>query len=124
MNNILNKIAQMERNAEEIKLESHKVELGALDDLTTLVSKGRQVESTMVDEYAKAIQAAKKGLPAAKEHLSNLDKISNMLNDLRTQADALGLDITKEKQWKDAYNFTQSNPKAATKNIIDKLTGL
>jgi hypothetical protein len=109
---------------ESTELQSHKVELALLDDLSKLVSKGREVESVMVDEYMKAMQSAKKGVPAAKEHLNNLDKVSTILNDLRTQADALGLDITKEKQWRQAYDFTQGNPKAATKNIIDKLTNI
>lgn len=36
MNNILNKIAQMERNAEEIKLASHKVELGIKEDVSKI----------------------------------------------------------------------------------------
>ena len=35
MNNILNKIAQMERNTEEVNLASHKVELATLDEITT-----------------------------------------------------------------------------------------
>lgn len=123
MKNILTKIAQMERNVEEVNLSSYKLELGALDDLSQLLTKSKQVESTMVDEYVKITQAAKKGLPAAKEHLQNLDKISTLLNDIAIQADALGLDVRKEKQWKDAYNFTQSNSKGSTKVIIDKLTG-
>ena len=38
MNNILNKIAQMERNAEEVNLASHKVELGLADTLKTNVN--------------------------------------------------------------------------------------
>lgn len=38
MNNILNKIAQMERNAEEIQLASHHVELGLADTLKTNVN--------------------------------------------------------------------------------------
>jgi hypothetical protein len=38
MKNILNKIAQMERNAEEIQLASHRVELGLADTLKTNVN--------------------------------------------------------------------------------------
>jgi hypothetical protein len=38
MNNILNKIAQMERNAEEIQLASHHVELGLADTFKTNVN--------------------------------------------------------------------------------------
>lgn len=109
---------------EKVELASQRVELALLDDLSKLVSQGRQVESTMVEEYMKASQAAKKSIPAAKKHLENLDKVSTILNDLKTQADALGLDITKEKQWRQAFDFTQGNPKAATKNIIDKLTNI
>ena len=33
MNNILNKIAQMERNAEEVNISSHKVDLSLAEDL-------------------------------------------------------------------------------------------
>ena len=109
---------------DKVELESQRVELGMLDDLTQLVSKSRAVSDIMVEEYMKASQAAKKAVPAAKQHLENLDKVSTILNDLRTQADALGLDITKEKQWRQAFDFTQGNPKAATKNIIDKLTNI
>jgi hypothetical protein len=49
LNDIFKMISQMEKNAEEVKLGKHEVELSAINDLKTLVNKSRSVEGEMVD---------------------------------------------------------------------------
>ena len=75
MNNILNKIAQMERNAEEIQLASHHVELALLDELSNismeagslLVLQAQQMAA--FDKLEKSIALNKKGLADAEKGL-------------------------------------------------------
>ena len=78
MNNILNKLATMERNAEElasVQLESHKVELALLDDLSNismeagslLVLQAQQMQA--VEKLDKSIVLSKKGLSEAQRGL-------------------------------------------------------
>ena len=72
MNNILNKIAQMERNSEEIQLASHHVELGLADTLKTNVNEDNkniakldsQIEkiNTELKNLSDLFSAANKGI--------------------------------------------------------------
>ena len=88
MKNILNKIAQMERNAEEIKLESHKVELGK-----------HEVELALVDDVKKYTQELNKLFPEAVAIESELEKMVKDLFPLLNKADAMAKKI-KELQTK------------------------
>ena len=54
MNNILNKIAQMERNSEEIQLASHHVELGLADTLKTNVNEDNKNIAKLDSQIEKA----------------------------------------------------------------------
>ena len=89
MNNILNKIAQMERNAEEIQLASHHVELGLIDDLQKLYD---AYSKTAID----AIQVKTK---------------------LQSEAKILADKLQKAKDAKDEAVKKADNVTAAAKNI-------
>lgn len=54
MNNILNKIAQMERNAEQVNLASHKVELALFDDIKSSIDGARKMKEEIISNFAKA----------------------------------------------------------------------
>jgi hypothetical protein len=75
MNNILNKIAQMERNAEEIQLASHKVELGLVEDLAKLLTRMKAIDGALMKSTQKAVNA-----------LGDFVKVKNQLNDGYVQA--------------------------------------
>ena len=45
MNNIFKKIAELEKNANEVKLGKHEVELNLVDDLKTSISKVSSLDS-------------------------------------------------------------------------------
>ena len=76
MNNILNKIAQMERNAAEIaevQLNSHKVELSLLDEVLDLNREAGSLLSLPVmkiaEQLSKSIELNRKGLSQAEKGL-------------------------------------------------------
>ena len=73
MNNILNKIAQMERNADEVNLASHKVELALLDELLDLNREGGSLLSLplmkVAEQLQKSLELNKKGLAQAEKGL-------------------------------------------------------
>lgn len=61
MKNILNKIAQMERNAEEVNLASHHIELGLADTLKTNVNEDNK-NIDKLDSQIEKINAELKNL--------------------------------------------------------------
>jgi hypothetical protein len=108
----------------EAKLASQKVELTAINDLTTLVNKSRSVEGEMVENYLDAKKFAQISINAAKNHLKNLESVYVLVNNIRTQGDALGVDVTKIQEWKRGADFLNGNPKGSTEVMIKKLEGL
>jgi hypothetical protein len=110
--------------AEEVKLGKHEVELSAINDLETLVNKSRSVEGEMVENYLDAKKFAQISITAAKNHLKNLESVYVLVNNIRTQGDALGVDVTKIQEWKRGADFLNGNPKASTQIMIKKLEGL
>ena len=124
LNDIFKMISQMEKNAEEVKLGKHEVELSAINDLETLVNKSRSVSGEMVDNYLEAKKFAQISITAAKNHLKNLESVYVLVNNIRTQGDALGVDVTKIQEWKRGADFLNGNPKGSTEVMIKKLEGL
>ena len=78
----------------------------------------------MVEGQLEVKNIAQRTLQFAKEHLKNLDNVSKLSNQMKTQADGLGIDITKVAEYRSAFDFLNSNPKAATEVIIKKLENL
>ncbi len=107
-----------------IKLAKHEVELGAIDDLTILVNKSRDVGGEMVENYLEAKKFASISLVSAKKHLKNLDEVYILVNNIRTQGDALGIDVTKIQEWRRGADFLVGNTKASTEVMIKRLENL
>lgn len=114
----------MESNANEVKLGKHEVELAAIDELVSLVNKSREVSSEMVNNYLEAKKFAQISINSAKLHLNNLDSVSKLVNNIKSQGDALGVDVTKIKEWRTGQDFLNGNPKNATEVMIKKLESL
>ena len=89
MNNILNKIAQMERNAEEIKLASHKVDLALLDEILDL---NREAGSLLALPLMKVAEQLSKSLELNKKGLAQAEKGLKAAQDLGVQE---GIDTFK-----------------------------
>ena len=125
MKNILDKINKADEiQANKVELGTHEVELALIDDLKEIVAKGKQVQGSMVEGQLEVKNIAQITLQFAKEHLKNLDNVSKLSNQMKTQADGLGIDITKVAEYRSAFDFLNSNPKAATEVIIKKLESL
>lgn len=124
MKNILDKINRADEIQSKVELGKHEVELALIDDLKEIVTKGKQVQSSMVEGQLEVKNIAQRTLQFAKEHLKNLDNVSKLSNQMKTQADGLGIDITKVAEYRSAFDFLNSNPKAATEVIIKKLESL
>ena len=106
------------------KLSTQKVELGKMDDLDALVKQARGIEGDMVDALMEAKSSSKKGVKAGEKHLQNLKEIANLVADLRTHGNALGVDVTKIKEWRRANDFLNGNPRNPTNKMIERMKGL
>jgi methyl-accepting chemotaxis protein len=98
MNNILNKIAQMERNAEEIKLATHKVELSLIDDVISLQKMVKERISLIdkaTNEINKTIALKDKLISEAKTTLNVLNTNTNEVNLLIKQITQSEVNLTK-----------------------------
>jgi len=88
MNNILNKIAQMERNAAElqgVELAKHEVNLALFDDIKSSIDGARKMKEEIVANF----QKANGGL----RFCDNFDK---SFNKALTLAKEVGLDIPQD----------------------------
>jgi hypothetical protein len=107
MNNILNKIAQMERNAAElqgVELAKHEVELSSLDMVNALAADGLAMYKKGV-EYAKEMEAfTKKSRVLNADANALADAIEQELKEFEAQVKPLGLDATKLPEFKNALN--------------------
>ena len=97
MNNILNKIAQMERNAEEIQLASHKVELGLQDDLKAQFNKYFSVDNIDVLELG-IIDSVKKLNRNYVATVKEFEAFVKIYQNFQKKAIELGVEIPKDIQ--------------------------
>ena len=101
MNNILNKIAQMERNAEEIQLASHKVELSVKDDAKELVTKYFRLTDNINSDFtgvSKEIRGIIEKIGEAEKLANDMPKVIAKYEGL---AKELGIDINNIQELKD-----------------------
>jgi len=101
MNNILNKIAQMERNAEEIQLASHKVELSVKDDAKELVTKYFRLTDNINSDFtgvSKEIRGIIEKIGQAEKLANDMPKVIAKYEGL---AKELGIDVNYIQELKD-----------------------
>ena len=101
MNNILNKIAQMERNAEEIQLASHKVELALADDAKELVTKYFRLTDNINSDFtgvSKEIRGIIEKIGEAEKLANDMPKVIAKYEGL---AKELGIDVNYIQELKD-----------------------
>lgn len=93
MNNILNKIAQMERNAEVIQLASHNVELANASDVLKFTQDIRDMQSKL-GKAEDAFNVAKGNVEKLTQELKNqVIKSENLVSELTKKVNELGIDI-------------------------------
>ena len=108
----------------KVELKSEKVELANIKELEALIKSSRSDMGQMVDSYVDARDNCKKGIKAAQEHLKNIKKVNNVLNEIKNVAQDLGVNVGKIKEFKQGFDFVNQNPEGATKNMIKKMQGL
>jgi len=100
MNNILNKIAQMERNANEVNLSSEKIELAKAEDLNKLFAEAVSTANDLLGDTAGRVNALKQVLKQKEDKaiklISNLD---GALIDFEKRAKELGFDTSQSKTY-------------------------
>ena len=127
MNNILNKIAQMERNAEEVNLASHKVELATLDEITTASKSVKkqydlvfQKTMTALSNVNEAVKIGNKAFFEAQKFYQQGVKIEQQLKELGITYPA---DLKKEMD--NLYKYSQLEGEQIVKelNQVKKILG-
>ena len=115
MNNIFKKIAELEKNADEVKLGKHEVELNLVDDLKTSISKVSSLDSIVNTMSSNADKTNKLFINALaqkeiilknyndnRKSFENLNKELNLLfKTINTQAKDLGININDLPVYKD-----------------------
>ncbi len=104
MNNILNKIAQMERNAEEVNLAKHKVELATINPADY-----QKKAADILDNATKFAAKANASLVSNYEDATNKIKavgkeLEKEFDVLQSKAQELGLDVVKTPIGKELLN--------------------
>jgi len=122
LNNIFKMISQMEKNANEVNLGTHEVELGLVEDLKTQFNKYFSVDNMDVLEL-EIIDAVKKlnaNYVASTKEFEAFDKI---YNEFRKKALELGVEIPKDViQYKDEiFKFMKAATEQHKKYLNIKL---
>ena len=117
--------AELSANAStELSAEEVKVELASIDELKSQLYAAKALESSMVDHFMDARNAAKVGVDNAEGHLRNLKTISNMVEDIKTSANELGIDPKSIAIFNQANSFLNQNPVNATNKMLERMKGL
>ena len=116
MNNILNKIAQMERNAEEIQLASHKVELSSIKEINDAIKILKNNESDaekVANIYEDKVNEARKQYQSLVQERNAIytwvnNQAPAILGDFEKKAKELGLDPNSVPEVKEFKKWIQS----------------
>jgi hypothetical protein len=106
------------------KLSTQKVELALVSDLKSFVKKSRADMNAMVSRYMDAKDASRVGVASGEDHLANLKKVYNMMEDLKSSAKELGVDIKSIPEYKLAWDFYMANPASASNKMIERMKSL
>jgi hypothetical protein len=106
------------------KLSTQKVELSLASDLKSFVQKARADESAMVSRYMEAQDIARVGIASGEDHLANLKTVYHMMEDLKTSAKVLGIDLKSIPEYDFAYNFYTQNTAGATSKMIERMKAI
>ena len=119
LNNIFKMVSQLEKNAEEVKLAKHEIELGLVDDLKAEINKNLPIVINSINElYADANKlktlfegALKQKSDIEKRYESNkklsadtIGKLNNQFDAIKKMSKELGLDVATIPAYKEYLN--------------------
>jgi hypothetical protein len=104
MNNILNKIAQMERNAAEIKgveLAKHEVEFSIADDSKQLINKYYGLTDTINSKYSSISKEIRMLTDKIEEAVKLSNEMPKVINKYEQLAKEIGVNVDNIQELKD-----------------------
>jgi len=119
LNNIFKMVSQLEKNAEEVKLTKHEIELGLVDDLKAEINKNLPIVINSINElYADANKlktlfegALKQKSDIEKRYESNkklsadtIGKLNNQFDAIKKMSKELGIDVATIPAYKEYLN--------------------
>ena len=119
LNNIFKMVSQLEKNAEEVKLAKHEIELGLVDDLKAQINKNLPIVINSINElYADANKlktlfegALKQKSDIEKRYESNkklsadtIGKLNNQFDAIKKMSKELGIDVATIPTYKEYLN--------------------
>lgn len=130
LNDIFKMISQMEKNAEEVKLGMHEVELGLVDDLKNSINKVSTFQADVKSMNANAKQTNKLFTSATQQKeviLKNyndnrnkqeaiLKELNTLFKTINTQAKELGIDINSLPVYKEYLSARENLSKSSSEN--------
>lgn len=98
LNDIFKKVAELEKNAQEVKLGIH-VELGAVDEIQSIVKDSANIynqflssDNLIKPNLQKAQDEAKKAFSLLNKYIDNIENAKNMISKVENQLKELGID--------------------------------
>ena len=130
LNDIFKMISQMEKNAEEVKLGTHQVELSLVDDLKNSINKVSTFQAGVKSMNANAKQTNKLFTSATQQKeviLKNyndnrnkqeaiLKELNSLFKTINTQAKELGIDINSLPVYKEYLSARENLSKSSSEN--------
>tara|TARA_R100000935_G_C2806432_1_gene152915 strand:+ start:129 stop:1028 length:900 start_codon:yes stop_codon:yes gene_type:complete len=109
---------------EELKqlFSTQKVKLANIEALGALVKQASNNGNDITDSFLEAKESSKRGVKLGEKHFAYYKEVYYMLQDMKSNAKQLGLDITKVKEWRRGSDFLTGEK--ATEIMINKMKGL
>lgn len=109
LNNIFKMISQMEKNANEVNLGAHEIELAYIDNLNKAIAEGSKNESSYYSEFKTELN---KVIIKAREIEIKYNVLASNINEpifqMEKQAKELGLDIKATDYYKKSQSVLKS----------------
>ena len=120
LNNIFKMISQMEKNANEVNLGAHKVELAFIDNLNKAIAEGAKNEANYYSDFKTELN---KVIIKAREIEIKYNVLASNINEpifqMEKQAKELGLDIKATDYYKKSQSVLKSID--IRKEVIDDI---
>ena len=96
LNNIFKMISQMEKNANEVNLGAHEVELGLIQDLQNRTEALKQADKLALEVFSMYDKAVNEAKTFSDRYYKIMQEITTIGSDLETKSKELGIDAPKE----------------------------
>jgi hypothetical protein len=121
LKNVANKLFKTEVTSEKVELESHKVELALIDDLTKSLNKSKISYKEFNDSYNKFADFKRLVILQGEQYSKDGEDLISLYEKAAMQAKELGLDFNSTNVAKEVRNLIANGDPNVIKKTVNNL---